>query len=169
MHSLVTVPFVSACCCNGVPFQHHPQHSSHLPEQEEDSDIESASTVSETNQSFLERSLLAAVTDQNSRESGSSPSASLPKEEQNEQVSRRVSRRPTNPQQVTPALFLPWQEIATQLGIPVEHEAPTENLRAMFQTAIGILTADQQREFHQLQGTAFSQLPHHIAPVENDC
>ena len=134
--------------------------------QEEDSKIESARTVSETNQSFLERSLLTAVTDQNSRESGSSPSASLPKEEQDEQASRRVSRRPTNPQQVTPALFVPWQEIATPLGIPVEHEALTESLRAMFQTAIGILTADQQRDFHHLQGTAFSQLPHHIAPVE---
>ena len=134
--------------------------------QEEDSDIESARTVSETNQSFLERSLLTAVTDQNSRESGSSPSASLPKEEQDEQVSRRVSRRPINPQQVTPALFVPWHEIATQLGIPVEHEAPTESLQAMFQTAIGILTADQQRDFHRLQGTAFSQLPHHTAPVE---
>ena len=36
----------------------------------------------------------------------------------------------------------------------------------MFQVAMGILTVDEQREFHQLQGTAFSQLPHHTAPVE---
>ena len=61
---------------------------------------------------------------------------------------------------------MPWQEIATQLGIPVEHEVPSEHLRAMFQGAIGILTEDEQREFHQLQGTAFSQLPHDTAPVE---
>ena len=40
---------------------------------EEDTDVESARTVSETDQTFLERSLLAAAADQNSRESGSSP------------------------------------------------------------------------------------------------
>ena len=70
--------------------------------QEEDSDVESAHTVSETNQSFLERSLLAAVADQNSRESGSSPPESLQNEEQ---LSRRANCRPTNPQLATPALF----------------------------------------------------------------
>ena len=49
--------------------------------QEEDSDVESVRTVSETDQSFLERSLLAAVADQNSRESGSSLPESLQNEE----------------------------------------------------------------------------------------
>ena len=53
-----------------------------------------------------------------------------------------------------------------QLGIPAEHEAPTETLRDMFQTALGILTVDEQREFHQLHGATFSQLPHNRAPVE---
>ena len=39
---------------------------------EEDTDVESARTVSEPDQDFLARSLLAAATDQNSRECGSS-------------------------------------------------------------------------------------------------
>ena len=131
--------------------------------QEEVSDVESIRTVSETNQTFLERSLLAAVADQNSRESGSSPSGSQQNEEQS---SRRVSCRPTNPQLATPALFVPWQEIATQVGIPVEHEASTDDLRAMFNVAIGALTVNEQREFHQLQGAMVCQIPHDKAPVE---
>ena len=48
---------------------------------EEDTDVESARTVSETDQTFLERSLLAAAADQNSRESGSSPPETLQTEE----------------------------------------------------------------------------------------
>ena len=94
--------------------------------QEEVSDVESVRAVSETNQSFLERSLLAAVADQNSRESGSSPSGSQQHEEQS---SRGVRCRPTNPQMTTPALFVPLQEVATQVGIPVEHEAFTDDLQ----------------------------------------
>ena len=61
---------------------------------------------------------------------------------------------------------MPWQEIATQVGIPVEHEASTEDLRAMFNVAIGALAVDEQREFHQLQGAMFCQIPHDKAPVE---
>ena len=37
--------------------------------------------------------------------------------------------------------FVLWREIAQQLGIPVEHEVPVEDLRTMFQKAIGILPA----------------------------
>ena len=81
-------------------------------------------------------------------------------------MNRRDRCRPANPQLATPPLFVPWQEIAMQLGIPAEHEAPTETLRDMFQTALGILTVDEQREFHQLHGATFSQLPHNRAPVE---
>ena len=131
--------------------------------QEEVSDVESVRAVSETNQSFLERSLLAAVADQNSRESGSSPSGSQQHEEQS---SRGVSCRPTNPQMATPALFVPRQEVATQVGIPVEHEAFTDDLRTMFNVAIGALTVDEQREFRQLQGAMFCQIPRDKAPVE---
>ena len=69
---------------------------------------------------LLERSLLAAAADKDSRESGSS----LPESpQQGEQLSRRDRGRPANPQLATPALFVPWQEIAMQLGIPAEHEA----------------------------------------------
>ena len=92
-----------------MPFRFHPQPSSLLTGKRLVSDVESIRTVSETNQSFLERSLLAAVADQNSRESGSSSSGSQQHEEQS-------------------SLFVPWQEVATQVGIPVEHEASTDDL-----------------------------------------
>ena len=36
----------------------------------------------------------------------------------------------------------------------------------MFHTAIGILSTGEQKAFHQLQGTAFSQIPQKQAPVE---
>ena len=122
-----------------------------------------ARTVSEPDQDFLERSLLAAATDQNSRESGSS----LPEALMTEELScPKNSRRPINPQLATPALFVPWQEIAKQLDIPVEHEVLTEDLRAMFHTATGILPIGEQKAFHQLQGIAFSQIPQQKAPVE---
>ena len=64
-------------------------------------------------------------------------------------------QRPMNPQLATPALFAPWQEVAKQLDIPVVHEDLSEDLRTMFQTAIGILPTEDQREFHQLQGIVF--------------
>ena len=123
---------------------------------EEDTDVESARTVSETDQTFLERSLLAAAADQNSRESGSSPPETLQIEELPRQ---RDNRYPATPQMATPALFVSWQEIAQQLGIPVEHEAPVEDLRTMFQTAIGILPTEHQRRFHELQGQALTESP----------
>ena len=107
----------------------------HDARKEEDTDIESARTVSEPDQDFLERSLLAAATDQNSRESGSSLPEGLMTEEQ---AGLRNSHRPSHPQQTTPPLFVSWQKIAKQLDIPVDNEAHTEDLRAMFQTAIGI-------------------------------
>ena len=131
--------------------------------QEEVSDVESVGTVSESNQAFLERSLLAAVADQNSRESGSSPSGS----QQNEALSgRKFSCRPANPQQATPALFVPWQEVATQVGIPVEHEASTDDLQAMFNAAIRALAVEEQREFDQWQGAMAGQILQDKAPVE---
>ena len=135
----------------------------HDARKEEDTDIESARTVSEPDQDFLERSLLAAATDQNSREPGSSLPEGLMAEKQ---VGLKNSRRPINPQLATPALFVPWQEIATQLDIPVEHEALREDLRTMFQTAIGILHTEHQRDFHQLQCIAFSRIPQGRVPVE---
>ena len=73
---------------------------------------------------------------------------------------------PATPQMATPALFVSWQEIAQQLGIPVEHEAPVEDLRTMFQTAIGILPTEHQRRFHELQGQAFDRIPRGRMPVE---
>ena len=73
---------------------------------------------------------------------------------------------PANPQQATPALFAPWQEIATQVGIPVEHEASTDDLQAMFNVAIGSLTVDEQREFDQWQGAMVGQILQDKAPVE---
>ena len=73
---------------------------------------------------------------------------------------------PDTPQMATPALFVSWQEIAQQLGIPVEHEAPVEDLRTMFQTAIGILPTEHQRRFHELQGQAFDRIPRGRIPVE---
>ena len=105
--------------------------------------------MSESDQDFLERSLLAAATGQNSRESGSGLPEGLMAEAQ---AGLTNSRRPSNPQLTTPPLFVPWQEIAKQLDIPVEHETHTEDLRALFQTAIGILPTEHQREFHRLQG-----------------
>ena len=59
-------------------------------------DIES---VSEPDQDFLERSLLAAAADQNSCESGSGPSEGLMAEAQ---AGLKNSRRPSNPQLTTP-------------------------------------------------------------------
>ena len=47
----------------------------------------------------------------------------------------------------TPALFVSWQDVAQLLNIPVEHEAPVEDLRTMFQKAIGILPTEHQRQF----------------------
>ena len=130
---------------------------------DDDTDVESARTVSESEQEFLERSLLAAAADQNSRESGSS----LPEAMMNEETSRPTSsRRPKNPQQATPALFVPWQAIAEQLGIPGEQEVPSEDLRTMFQTAIGILPTEHQRRFHELQGQAFDRIPQGRIPFE---
>ena len=91
----------------------------HDARKDEDTDVESARAVSEPDQVFLERSLLAAAADQNSRESGSN----LPEALATDELSCPInSRRPINPQQATPALFVPWQEIAEQLDIPVEHE-----------------------------------------------
>ena len=130
---------------------------------EEVSDVESVGTVSESNQAFLERSLLAAVADQNSRESGSSPSGS---QQNDAQSDRKVSCRPANPQQATPALFVPWQETATQVGIPAEHEASTDDLQAMLNVAIGALAVDEQREFDQWQGAMVGQIPQDKAPIE---
>ena len=75
-------------------------------------------------------------------------------------------QRPRDPQLATPALFVPWQEVAKQLDIPVVHEDLSEDLRTMFQTAIGILPTEHQRDFHQLQGIAFSQIPQGRVPVE---
>ena len=135
----------------------------HAMRNDDDTDVESARTVSESEQEFLERSLLAAAADQNSRESGSS----LPEAMMNEETSRPTSsRRPKNPQQATPALFVPWQAIAEQLGIPGEQEVPSEDLRTMFQTAIGILPTEHQRRFHELQGQAFDRIPRGRIPVE---
>ena len=69
---------------------------------EDDSDVETAGTVSETDQNFLERSLLAAAADQNSRESGSSP----PETWQADGLPRQKDdRSPATPQLATPALF----------------------------------------------------------------
>ena len=59
----------------------------------------------------------------------------------------------------TPALFVSWQDIA-QLNVPVEHEAPVEDLRTIFQKAIPILPTQHQRQFHELQGQAFDRIPH---------
>ena len=73
---------------------------------------------------------------------------------------------PDTPQMATPALFVSWQEIAQQLGIPIEHEAPVEDLRTMLQTAIGILPTEHQRRFHELQGQAFDRIPRGRIPVE---
>ena len=126
---------------------------------EEDTDVESARTMSETEQDFLARSLLTAATDQNSRESGSNLPKSLLAEE-------RSCQRPLNPQLSTPPLFVPWQEVAKQPEIPAVREDLSEDLLTMFQTAIGILTAENQREFHLLQGHAFSRIPPQKAPVE---
>ena len=130
---------------------------------EEDTDVESARTLSEPDQEFLTRTLLAAATDQNSRESGSSLPESLPAEEL---PCPLPGQSPTNPQLATPALFVPWQEVAQQLDIPVVHEDLSEDLRTMFQTAIGILPTEDQKEFHKLQGIAFSRIPERKAPVE---
>ena len=130
---------------------------------EEDTDVESARTVSETDQSFLERSLLAAAADQNSRESGSSPPETLQTEELPRQ---RDDLGPATPQMATAALFASWQEIAQQLGIAVEHEVPVEDLRTMFQTAKGILPKEHQRKFHELQGQAFDRILQGRIPVD---
>ena len=78
----------------------------------------------------------------------------------------KVSCRPANPQQVTPALFVPWQEIATQVGIPVEHEASPDGLQVMFNAAIGALAVEEQREFDQWQGAMVGKIPKDKAPVE---
>ena len=130
---------------------------------EEDTDLESAHTVSETDQDFLERSLMAAAADQNSRESGSSlPERLLA----GEKACSTTSCRPSNPQLMTPPLFVPWHEIAKQFDIPVEHEAQAEDLRAMFQTAIGILPTEHQHDFYRLHGIAFSQISQGRVPVE---
>ena len=96
---------------------------------EDDTDVESARTLSEPDQDFLERTLLTAATDQNSRESGSSLPERLPAKEQ-------PCQRPNNPQTATPALYVPWQEVAQHMGIPVVHEEVTADLRTMFQHAI---------------------------------
>ena len=61
---------------------------------------------------------------------------------------------------------MPWQEIATQVGVPVEHEASTDGLQAMFNAAIGALAVDEQREFNQWQGAMVCQIPQDKAPVE---
>ena len=58
---------------------------------------------------------------------------------------------------------MPWPEIATQVGIPVEHEASTDDLQAMFNVAIGALAVDEQREFDQWPG---AMVPQDKAPVE---
>ena len=52
------------------------------------------------------------------------------------------------------------------MGIPVVHEELTVDLQTMFQQAIGILSTEEQREFHRLQGAAFSRIPEQTAPVE---
>ena len=75
-------------------------------------------------------------------------------------------QRSNNPQTAKPALYVPWQEVAQHMGIPVVHEALTADLRTMFQQAIGILSTEEQREFHRLQGAAFSRIPEQTAPVE---
>ena len=92
---------------------------------EEDTDVESARTLSEPDQDFLERTLLTAATDQNSRESGSRLPERLP-------AAELPCQRPNNPQSTTPALYVPWQEVAQHMGIPVVHEEPTADLRTMF-------------------------------------
>ena len=92
---------------------------------EEDTDVESARTLSEPDQNFLERTLLTAATDQNSRESGSRLPERLP-------AAELPCQRPNNPQSTTPALYVPWQEVAQHMGIPVVHEEPTADLRTMF-------------------------------------
>ena len=123
---------------------------------EDDTDVESARTLSEPDQEFLERTLLTAATDQNSRESGSSLPERLP-------AKKQPCQRSNNPQTATPALYVPWQEVAQHMGIPVVHEELTADLRTMFQQAIGILSTE---EFHRLQGAAFSRTPDQTAPVE---
>ena len=103
--------------------------------QEEDSDLETTHTLSESNEDFLIRSLTN-------------------------------SQYPRNPQLTMPPLFVPWQEVVKQLDIPLEQETPSEDLRTLFQKAIGILPTEEQRAFHQMQGLAFSQIPPLQAPVE---
>ena len=69
------------------------------------------------------------------------------------------SQYPRNLQLTMPPLFVPWQEVVKQLDIPLEQETPSEDLRTLFQKAIGILPTEEQRAFHQMQGLVCSQIP----------
>ena len=61
-------------------------------------------------------------------------------------------------------VFLPV--LGRLCSYPPHHEELTADLRTMFQQAIGILSTEKQREFHRLQGAAFSRIPERTAPVE---
>ena len=145
MHLLVIVRFDAACCCNGMPLPSLPQHS--FPMWEKKTTVMSnrlARSPKRTKLFWNAHSwLLLPAADQNSRESGSSS----PEPRQADELPwQRVDRSPATPQMATPALFVSWQDIA-QLNVPVEHEAPVEDLRTIFQKAIPILPTQHQRQF----------------------
>ena len=124
-----------ACNCNSPPSALFPGVCG-----EDDTDVESARTLSEPDQDFLERTLLTAATDQNSRESGSSLPERLPAEE-------LPCQRPNNPQSATPALYVPWQEVAQQMGIPVVHEELTADLRTWFNKPLAFSPQRNKKSF----------------------
>ena len=126
----------------------------------EDSELETPRTPSESNQDLLTRQLLSAATDRDSRESRSCQGKG-----RTESDARHP--RPVDPQSANPPLYVSWQSVTSQLGIPCEHEALAEDLCTMFQTALGILTTEEQRAFHQVQGDAFCSIPRKRAPVES--
>ena len=132
-----------------------------------DPELEPTDVALETQAELLTRTLLDAAVDPNSRESGlSSVPVSVPVSSTAQWPSQATGHCPPDPQQLNPPLFVSWQAITQQVGIPQEHELPSENLHSLFQQAIGILHTTEQRDFHSIYGSAFSTIPAVFAPIE---
>ena len=118
-----------------------------------DPDLEPFEPPQETNEELLVRQLLQAATDQNSQECGS-------------QAADRSHLSLPNPQMCAPYLFVPWNTVAKQVGIPDVQAAPLPNLRDGVLHAVGLLPERRQKEFHAAFREAIASIPTLPEPVE---
>ena len=65
-------------------------------------------------------------------------------------------------------LFVPWNTVAKQVGIPEVQAAPLPNLRDGVLHAVGLLPEPRQKEFHAAFREAIASIPTLPQPCSRD-